>query len=103
MDGKISMYKPDVSLFDGLDDVVSVDSSIEYDTLMLSEDTEVIQDWDSSWGDTLYILVYRTLNESGLPDSDWMIKTATNSFGEEIDLSGDVTELVEEYLIDKGD
>lgn len=97
------MYKPDVSLFDGLDDVVSVDSSIEYDTLMLSEDTEVIQDWDSSWGDTLYILVYRTLNEAGLPDSDWMIKTATNSFGEEIDLSGDVTELVEEYLIDKGD
>lgn len=102
MDGTINMYKPDVSLFDGLDDVVSMESSIEYDTLMLLEDSVDIE-WDSSWGDTLSILVYRTLNDDGLPDSDWMVKTATNSFGEEVELSNDVSDLVEEYLIIKGE
>lgn len=102
MDGKINMYKSNVSLLEGLEDVYSEDSSIEYDTLMLLEDSVDIE-WDSSWGDTLSILVYRTLSDNGLPDSDWMVKTATNSFGEEVELSKDVSDLVEEYLIIKGE
>lgn len=86
------------------DSVFNVDvEGEEWDTLILMEGSKVLKGvvWDETWGDILTIKISRTLDDGGLPNSDWTIEQVLNTFDEDVDLPSDILSIIETYLINE--
>lgn len=81
---------------------VDMESEVEEVQMSLTEDEAVDLgiEWEAAWGDTLFFVLCREINEFRKPMSDLEISKVLNSFEEPVVLGLITSLIVEDYVND---